>query len=92
MLIRVSSKKTTIFSVIEKQELNRGLIRDFINITSIKTFFFSRLITNLSVVEMIKLNIKCDFYILVREYLETQVKITVFKKNINIKICIFSRT
>ena len=40
MLIRVSSKKTTIFSVIEKQELNRGLIRDFINITSIKTFFF----------------------------------------------------
>ena len=92
MLIRVSSKKTTIFSVIEKQELNRGLIRDFINITSIKTFFFSRLITNLSVVEMIKLNIKCDFYELVREYLETQVKITVFKKNINIKICIFSRT
>ena len=56
MLIRVSVKTTTIFSVIEKQELNRGLIRDFINITSIKTFF-SRLITNLSVVEMIKLNI-----------------------------------
>ena len=90
MLIRVSVKTTTIFSVIEKQELNRGLIRDFINITSIKTFF-SRLITNLSVVEMIKLNIKCDFYELVREYLETQVKITIFKKNINMKICI-SRT